>query len=96
MVKDLSGNGVIDDVGGGPKIRTHSSGQPFAITPDDDNDLERNVRGVYIGGAGNLTVMKEDGTTETFVTPLVGTVVPVQTKRVMASGTTASNLMGMP
>jgi hypothetical protein len=48
---------------------------------------------IYIGGAGNLTVVTEAGTTVTFTAPPVGTIIPIRTSKVLAT-TTATLLVG--
>src|SRR5690606_28662908 len=42
-------------------ILTGPSGHGFAITPDDATDLERPVRALYVGNAGNLAVTFASG-----------------------------------
>jgi hypothetical protein len=70
-----------------------SAADAFAITP---SDTAPNVtRGVYVGGAGNVTVVTLAGSTVTFTAVPVGTVVPIQTKLVKATLTTATLLVGL-
>ena len=75
-------------------------GQPatkaVAITPDDDTDLEFTPRALYIGGAGAVTViLRNDTAAVTFAAVPVGTVLPVRPKRVLATGTDATLLLGL-
>jgi hypothetical protein len=65
-----------------------------AITPNDSTDLT-GVRGVYIGGTGNLAVrmINAPSTTVTIENLPVGTILPIRITRVMAA-TTASALIG--
>jgi hypothetical protein len=66
-------------------------GDAVAITK---SDTESNVfSGIYVGGAGNVTVVTEDGTTVTFTAPPVGTILPIRTQKVTAA-TTATLLVG--
>lgn len=68
------------------------------IAPNDGTDLSQPVRGIYCGGAGNLNVVAiddVDGATQTLTAVPQGTFVPVVTKRVMSTGTTASALIGL-
>lgn len=67
----------------------------FAITPADAGEFAQFTRFIYVGGAGNLVVVMEDGTVGTFVAVPVGTVLPVRAFRVNATGTTATNLVGL-
>ena len=49
---------------------------------------------LYVGGAGNLTIVTEGGDTVTLTALPVGSWVWVRTKIVKATGTTATNLVG--
>ena len=49
-------------------------------------------RAVYIGGAGNVKVDMADGSTVTFEAVPVGTFMPIQVRKVYATGTTATNI----
>lgn len=66
-----------------------------AITANDSTDLPEVYSGLYIGGAGNLKVDLLDGSTVTFTGLLVGTIYPFTVKRVYATGTTATNIIGL-
>ena len=66
-------------------------GDAVAITK---SDTESNAfSGIYVGGAGSVTVVTEEGTTVTFTAPPVGTIIPIRTQKVLAA-TTASLLVG--
>lgn len=93
-VHDLSGNGQVQNVGGGPSIETAPSSRCFAITPDDDVDLVRLAPRIYVGGAGNVRLISSGGDTVTF-TMLAGSYIDVQATRVLATGTTATGLVGL-
>ncbi len=70
-----------------------------AVTPSDDNDLTVLARGVYIGGAGDLAVHMRGElggpTVITYVGLLAGQVYPIAAQRVMATGTTATNIVAL-
>ena len=66
----------------------------FAITPSDSVDLAVVPRGLYVGVSGTLTVIDIDGTSCTFVAAPVG-YHPLRPKRVMATGTAATNILGL-
>ena len=67
----------------------------FAVTPSDSTDLSQ-VRGLYIGGAGDLAVRMRDTptVTVTFKAPPVGTLLPLNVTRVMAA-TTATLIIAL-
>lgn len=64
-----------------------------AITPSDT--AGNSYRAIYVGGAGNVAVVTAGGDTVTFTAPPVGSIIPVETKQVLTTGTTATLLVGM-
>ncbi|WP_292079084.1 MULTISPECIES: spike base protein, RCAP_Rcc01079 family [Brevundimonas] len=74
---------------GGPARRA------AAAAPSDTVDLTAYAKALYVGGAGNvrvLTVGAEDGDAVTFANHPVGWL-PVQVRRVLATGTTATQIV---
>lgn len=67
----------------------------FAITPDDNNNLEFQTRGIYVGTGGNLTVTTIQGDEITFVSVPSGMMMPLCVRRVHATGTAATDLVGL-
>ena len=67
----------------------------FAITPDDLNDIAEVTRALYIGGAGDITVITKTGSQITFNGLNNGSILPVRVSRILATGTTASNIVGL-
>ena len=67
----------------------------FAVTPSDSADLPFLVRSLYVGGGGDISVLNKDGQTVVFRSVPAGTVLPIRTGRVRASGTTATLLVGL-
>jgi hypothetical protein len=68
----------------------------FAITPADDADLGDPVRALYIGGTGDLVLIPRGQTDPVTLVGLPGGVLlPIETKRVLATGTTATNIVGL-
>ena len=67
----------------------------FAITKSDTTDFTFYVRGIYVGGAGDVVVVNMDGTTATFSSVPAGTVLPVKARRVNSTNTTATNMVGL-
>jgi hypothetical protein len=90
-----------NDIFGGQRHYTGPAYAAFPITPDDNNDLPAPVRRIWVGTAGNLAVILRYG-------PTYGTVASPVTllnlgvgyhdlgaTRVLATGTTAANLVGL-
>jgi len=68
----------------------------FAITPDDDTDLEATEaqpRALYIGTGGTLSMTDEVGAIVIY-TVSDGQVIPFRPVRVRATGTTATGIIG--
>lgn len=78
------------DFGPGP-YRDH-----FAITPSDTvNFAQGMARGIYVGGAGNVSVVSPQGVVATYTAPPVGSIIPTCCIRVNATLTTATLLIGL-
>lgn len=67
----------------------------FAVTPSDGTDLPETTRALYVGGGGAVSCVLAGGTTLTFAGLLPGTVLPVRARRVRATGTTATSILGL-
>jgi len=67
-------------------------GDAEAITKSDT--ASNAYSGIYVGGAGDVTVVTEGGTTVTFTAPPVGSILPIRTQKVLAA-TTATLLIGL-
>jgi len=72
------------------------------ITPSDtlllnygDPSKPRKTKGIYVGGAGNITVKNSAGSTVLFTAPPVGSILPIVTQQVMATNTTATLLIAL-
>lgn len=68
--------------------------EAVAITPHDTDDIQQTVA-IYVGGIGNLKVDMKGGNAVTFQAVPVGTVLEIRATRVYATGTTATNLLGL-
>ena len=66
----------------------------FPITPDGNTDLATIPDAVYVGGAGDVVLKGSDGTNATFAAT-AGQVLPFSPTRVLATGTTATGLVGL-
>ena len=66
-----------------------------AVTPNDTNKLDSFARALWIGGSGDIAVVNPDGTAVTFAGVVAGTMLPIQTNRVMSTNTTATNIVAI-
>jgi hypothetical protein len=75
---------------------TAPSARLVAITPSDSTNLSPPTRYLYVGGAGDLAVKALDDTAAVTLKAVpVGTLIPVRAVRVMATNTTATNIVGL-
>lgn len=65
---------------------TITAGTPFA---------PNRAVGVYVGGAGDVSLNDVHGTTVVFKGVPAGSILPILTTAVNSSGTTATNLLGL-
>ena len=67
----------------------------FPITPSDAGTLARAVRAIYVGGTGNITVKTRSGAIVLFTAVPQGRDLQIEAVQVMATGTTATLLVGL-
>lgn len=68
----------------------------FSIAPNDSADLASITNAVYVGFTGNVNLVCSGNTTPVvFFNVPGGSILPLKVKRVYASGTTASGLVGI-
>lgn len=65
-----------------------------SVTPSDLVDLDPWADALYVGGAGNVTIVTIGGTEVTFVGVQAGSVIPIGARRVLTS-TTATNIVAL-
>lgn len=66
-----------------------------AITPSDAGSLPDPVRAIYVGAGGNLRVRMLSGEVVTLAGVQGGAVYPLRVDQVLATGTTATGLVGL-
>ena len=68
----------------------------FAVTPSDTGELPLLPKALYIGGGGSLVVRAIDSDADvTFANVAAGTILDIRIIAVRATGTTATNLIGL-
>ena len=65
-----------------------------AVTTSDSVNFTYITRGLYIGGAGNVSVLLADDTTVVFNGAVAGSILPIRAKRVNTA-TTATNIVAL-
>lgn len=74
----------------------HPFSRSIAVTPDNNVDLEIYPRFLWVGGAGNLELMFEgDDTAQIMYNVPAGFYVVGFVKRVLATNTTATNILAL-
>jgi len=80
----------------GIQTNTNTSGACRAITPNDSTDLPLGIcRAIYVGVGGDISIDDLSGETVVFKNAISGSVIPVQTARVNATATTATDLIAL-
>lgn len=86
----------IDPYSGGSLGAGGPANRVFPIAKSDTAELAFVTTGVYVGGAGDVAVKdRVSGDTVVFVAVPAGTLLPIRVGRVMATGTSATNLVGL-
>lgn len=73
----------------------------FAVTPSntvvfDNKDTNPPLpSALYIGTGGNIAVVAADGSSGVIENVLGGTILPIRVKQVLATGTTATKIIGL-
>ncbi|MCV6598576.1 MAG: hypothetical protein OIF40_16030 [Mangrovicoccus sp.] len=65
------------------------------ITPSDSADLPQVSRGIYVGSTGHIRVELLSGKEVTFRNMQAGGFYPLRVRKVLATGTTANNLVAI-
>lgn len=76
---------------------TNQARQAAVVTPDNDADLPEYAKALYIGVAGDITVVPMEATDDNgvlFKDHPAG-YMPVMVRRVLATGTTATNIVAL-
>ncbi len=83
-------------------FKSHESGltsparNGFSISPNDSVDLSVTCRALFVGVAGDISViLANDSSSVVFKNIPAGTVLPISAKRVEATLTTATNILGL-
>ncbi len=68
----------------------------FQIIPDDETALPTATKALYVGRGGDITIRTIGGTQDVLLANVVsGTVLAIRLSAVRATGTTASDLVGL-
>lgn len=74
----------------------NSASNAVAVTPSDTVNYDgQDARGLYIGGAGDVSLLTAAGKTVLFTGVLAGSILPIRHKRVNSTSTTATDLVAL-
>lgn len=75
--------------------QANPASRAFAVTPSDTVNFTFRARALFVGGAGNISLVTEGGDTVTFTGVNAGSILPVMCTRVNLTLTTATNIVGL-
>jgi hypothetical protein len=64
------------------------------VTPSDSASIPV-TNGIYVGVAGDVVVLTQGGTQQTFKTLNAGVIHPIKVSKILATGTTATNILAI-
>ena len=86
---------MFDEFEGHSTSLTSPATRAEVVVPNDTEDLGHATRGLYVGNAGNIRVKMVSGDVVTLENVQSGVTYPLRVAQVLASGTTASGLIGL-
>ena len=87
---------AVDSFGNFTETVSAPSRRPFAITPHDSNELTFIPKALYIGTGGHVVLRGIDGAGDvTFKNVASGQIIDVRAQYVRATGTTATDIVGL-
>lgn len=86
---------AVSPVVGAYNVPPGPSVSAFAITPNNSTVFPP-TRAIWVGGAGSVAVMMNGDIASVVLAAVpAGTMLPVSVKQVLATGTTATNIVGL-
>jgi len=87
---------MADKFAGGNDAPSTPARNAAAVTPHATNPLANVSKGLYVGGAGDITCRLVDDTSDVVFTAVpAGAVLPIRVAYVRATGTTATNIVAL-
>ena len=90
---------MADKYGGVYNTVSDPSTHAKALTPADATDLADIPKAIYVGTGGDVTLIGEDAPTAatgvTFKNVPSASILPFRARRLMATGTTAADMLGL-
>lgn len=68
----------------------------FAIAPSDSADLPRGTKALYVGMGGDITLLAVEGDSDVTLRNVIGgSILDLRVRAIRATGTTASDIVGL-
>lgn len=68
----------------------------FEITPDDGSDLPRATKAIYVGNGGDIVLRAIGSDTDvTLRNAITGSIIDIRVRAIRATGTDATDLVGL-
>jgi hypothetical protein len=74
---------------------TYPARHGFAVATSDSVDLPNETRAIYVGAAGDVSVVLASGEAVVLAGVSAGSLLPIRVSRVNVTGTTASLMVGL-
>lgn len=68
---------------------------PAAVTPNDSEDLAVEAKALYVGGAGDISIITPGGDTVLIESIPAGSVLPIRAARVRSTDTDATEILAL-
>ena len=65
------------------------------VTPSNSKSISRNARALWVGTGGDVVALNAAGQAVTFKNVPDGSILPIATKRVNSTGTTATDIVAL-
>jgi hypothetical protein len=67
----------------------------FVIVPSDSAEIDPLPKAIIVGVAGNVVLRAADSTADVTIAALAGQIIPIRTRFVRSTGTTAGQITGL-
>ena len=78
-----------------PSTTTGPASDSFTIVPSDTVDFDWMARTIYVGTGGDVTAVMLSGKVQLFKNVPSGGLLPIRVSRINATGTTATDMVGL-
>jgi hypothetical protein len=72
-----------------------SYSRAFNVTPSNTDNLPAVVRAIWVGGTGSISLVTANGDAVTLAAVPAGTLIKLRIRKINATGTGATNIVGL-